>query len=101
MATYSFPAKLWLWTNKTAPESWHFITLPQDVTDEIEDSLSGPRAGFGSVKVSVTTGNTTWKTSLFPSKEEESFVLPIKKSVREAEGLAAGRSAQFTVEPLV
>ena len=49
----------------------------------------GRRRGFGSVKVAVTLGESTWTTSLFPQKSGGWF-LPIKKPVRVAEGLAFG-----------
>lgn len=42
------------------------------------------RRGFGSVRVEVTVGPTTWCTSIFPSKESGSYVLPVKKAVRAA-----------------
>jgi len=35
-------------------------------------------------------GASTWRTSVFPSAEERTFVLPVKKAVRTAEGLAEG-----------
>jgi len=83
---WMFDAEVWLWKVDAA---CHFITVPQEVADEIED-LAVNRGGFGSVRVEVTIGSSTWRTSLFPSKEKESFVLPIKKPVRVAEGLGVG-----------
>ncbi|MCD9152852.1 DUF1905 domain-containing protein [Aeromicrobium duanguangcaii] len=83
---FEFAADLWLWRENGA---WHFITVPPDVSDEIED-LAGPRGGFGSVKVEATVGGTTWRTSLFPSTEQRSFVMPVKRAVRVAESCGAG-----------
>lgn len=80
---WTFTAEVWLWK---ADAAWHFITLPEDVANEIED-MAVNRGGFGSVRVEVTIGSSTWRTSIFPSKEAESFVLPLKKAVRVAEGL--------------
>lgn len=59
---------------------------------------AGPREGFGSVRVQATVGSTTWHTSLFPDATTGSFVLPVKKPVRLAEGLAAGASCEVTLE---
>ena len=50
---------------------------------------SGRRRGFGSVRVTVTLGDSRWQTSLFPNKDG-SWFLPIKKPVRVAEGLVDG-----------
>lgn len=71
--------------------------MPEDITDQIDDTLAGPRAGFGSVRVEVTIGDTVWRTSLFPSKEQAAFILPIKKSVRDAQGLGESDAARITV----
>lgn len=98
MVRYTFEAPLWLW--EVPQGSWHFVTLPTDIADEIEDLQSGPRRGFGAVKVRVTIGETTWITSAFPSRDAESLILPIKAQVRRAEGLNAGDTASITVELL-
>jgi hypothetical protein len=50
------------------------------------------RRGFGSVRVRVTVGATTWNTSIFPDTKSESYVLPVKKAVRSSEGLGDGSS---------
>ena len=85
---WTFTAEVWLWRGDAG---WHFITLPYEVADEIEDAVVD-RRGFGSIRVEVTIGSSTWRTSIFPSKEAESFVLPLKKAVRVAEGLEEGSS---------
>ena len=53
--------------------------------------------GFGSVRVEVTVGETVWRTSLFPSAEAGAYVLPVKKAVRVAEGLADDAVAEVTI----
>ena len=83
---WDFDAEVWLWKSNAA---WHFVTVPEEVADEIED-MPVNWGGFGSVRVEVTIGSSTWRTSLFPSKEVGSFVLPLKKSVRVAQGLGVG-----------
>lgn len=89
---YRFMASLWLWKDEG---SWWFVTLPDDVSDDIEERHGASAAGFVSIKVEVTVGGTTWRTSLFPSKEVRAYVLPVKKAVRTAEALAEGE--QFKV----
>ena len=82
---WEFTAPLWPYS-EDAPDSWWFLSLPFEVTDEIED-VAGPRKGFGSVPVEVTIGRSTWRTSVFPDGRRKTFVLPVKKAVRRAEGL--------------
>lgn len=65
--------------------SWYFVSIDKTIADEIKkNELAGVRRGFGSVPVTVRLGETTWKTSIFPDKSG-GFLLPMKKSVREAE----------------
>jgi hypothetical protein len=88
--SFEFDAELWLYPGKAA---WVFATVPTDVADEILD-VAPPAAGFGSVKVLVGIGGTEWSTSLFPDKSAGSFVLPIKRSVRDAESVDVGDSVR-------
>lgn len=89
---YEFSAELWQWEARTS--SWFFVSVPPDVADEIDDQHGGSAAGFGSLPVAVTIGATSWETSIFPSKQEESYVLPVKKAVRTAESLGDGDTAR-------
>jgi hypothetical protein len=95
VTTYDFSAPLWRWEAKDEETSgaWFFVSLPFDVSDEIE-ATAGPGNGFGSVRVEVTVGTTTWRTSVFPSSEQKTYVLPVKKAVRLAEGLEEGGEAK-------
>ena len=90
---WEFDAEVWLWK---ADAAWHFITVPEEVADEIEDAVIEWR-GFGSVRVQATIGATTWRTSIFPSKEIGSFILPVKKSVRSAEDLGEGDTCAVVI----
>jgi hypothetical protein len=98
MAAYTFTSEMWLWQSNGGT-AWTFITLPQDVSDEIEDTVP-MKGGFGSVKVDVTIGATEWSTSLFPSTEYYSYILPVKKPVRVKEKLDHGDQVVVTVSPV-
>ncbi|WP_278315106.1 DUF1905 domain-containing protein [Lolliginicoccus levis] len=93
---WEFDADLFLWRGDAV--SWTFLRLPLDVAEEIHDQQAGPRAGFGSVRVAVTIGSTTWHTSVFPDKPTGSFLLPIKKQVRAAEGVSEGDTVTVVLE---
>ena len=92
-----FEAELWIWDARQA-DRWTFVTLPADVSDEIRERSGEPRRGFGSVRVRVTVGATTWTTSIFPSSGGGAYVLPIKQAVRRAEALDAGDVATVRLE---
>jgi hypothetical protein len=91
-----FDAELWIWDARRG-DSWTFVSLPGDASEEIREQAGGPRRGFGSLRVRVTVGGSTWRTSIFPDSTRK-YVLPIKRAVREAEGLDAGDVATLTVE---
>jgi hypothetical protein len=84
---YRFDAEVWLHDGDAA---WHFVTVPADVSDDIEARTAEHRRGFGSARVRVTVGGTTWTTSVFPDTKRQAYVLPVKKQVRSAEHVAAG-----------
>lgn len=93
----TFEAELWVWSAKDGGDatSWVFVTVPEDVSDEIRDLAGEPR-GFGSSRVEVTIGATTWRTSVFPNSDEPgTFALPLKKAVRKAEGLEVGEATRI------
>ena len=91
---YEFSASLWLWKDDS---SWWFVTVPDDMSDDIEERHGSSAGGFGSIKVEVTVGTTTWRTSLFPSMEQRAYVLPMKKAVRSAEALEEGKPFQVSL----
>jgi Domain of unknown function (DUF1905) len=87
--------KLWRWQGKAkdgapSPVSWFFITIDGEVADAIRAASPGRTAAWGSVYVTVTIGVTTWRTSLFPSKDVGGYLLPVKAAVRKAERLNEG-----------
>ncbi|HVQ91900.1 MAG TPA: DUF1905 domain-containing protein [Mycobacteriales bacterium] len=96
--TFTFDAELWLWDARKG-DSWTFVSLPAEPSEEIRE-LAGPtpQRGFGSVRVRVTVGGTSWATSIFPDASSGSYVLPIKKAVRRSEKLDTGDVANVTIE---
>lgn len=84
---FEFTSTLWRHHGDAA---WYFITLPHDVADDIDQLTAPTHRGFGSVRVEVTIGTSTWRTSLFPDSKASSYVLPVKRAIREAEGLDDG-----------
>ena len=96
--TYSFTAELWEWTGKAA---WHFLSVPEGITDEIDEVYGDQAAGFGSVKVEVTIGSSTWRTSIFPDTKRGCFILPVKAAVRKAEDLSDGSPADVELRVVI
>lgn len=92
-----FEAELWMWDARRG-DSWTFVSLPAEASEEIRDLAGGVRRGFGSLRVRVTVGGSKWQTSIFPDSARGCYVLPVKRAVRTAEGLDVGDVASVTVE---
>jgi hypothetical protein len=95
---FTFIGKCWLWQGKG---TWHFITLPQDKSEEIKffsDNHFGKRRGWRSVRVSANIGGTIWETSIFPSGSLEAYILPIKAEVRKKQKIVAGNDVEVLLQ---
>ena len=94
--THSGP--LWRWTTPSAPAAWFFVTIDGAAGEALSGTaimrrLEGASRGFGSLKVVATIGGSSFKNSVFPSKEL-GWLLPVKASVRKAEGLGEGDAVE-------
>lgn len=85
--------RVWEWEGKG---SWHFVTIEKPQAEKIKNNYPWPRRGFGSIPVNITIGKTPWKTSVFPEKNG-SFLLPIKKEIRDIEGIKKGDSIKIVL----
>ncbi len=84
--TYKIKAKVWLYRGIGG---WHFVTLPVKQSLIIRTLHKNKSHSFGSIAVLVTLGKTQWKTSLFPDKKSNSYLLAIKAEVRKNENISA------------
>lgn len=94
---YKFSAKVWIYDGD---DPWHFVTIEKEDSEEIKKEEPWPRKGFGSIPVKVTIGKTSWNTSIFPEKKG-TYVLPIKKLVREQEKIVVGDEIKINLEVVV
>jgi hypothetical protein len=79
-ASYSFKAELWLYPGEAG---WHFLTLPAEVADDVRVQTAGASKAFGSIKVTAEVAGHSWQTSLFRDNKSSSYLLPVKKGVRD------------------
>ena len=76
----------------------YFVILPEAIAAEIAAQTAGSGRAFGSVKVSVSIGRSSWNTTLL--RRDGRYVLPIRKPVRVAEGLREGERVAVTISVL-
>lgn len=79
--------------------SWFFTAVPPELSEDIRE-IPRPYRGFGSVRVRARIGGSVWATSIFPDSQRASYVLPLKKAVRDAEGLVDGGPVTVRLEIL-
>ena len=83
-----FRSRIWL---HQGVGSWHFVTLPKDMSAAIRSRAAGRAKPGGSLPVTVTIGAARWKTSIFFDRKRTAYLLPIKAAVRVREQLQAGQ----------
>lgn len=84
---YTFTAQLWLYPGMTG--NWHFVSLPKKDAAEIKKTFGASARGWGSLRVGARIGTTKWKTSIFPDKKNDTYLLPVKADVRIREHIVA------------
>ncbi len=96
-----FDAEVFVWAART--ESWFFAAVPAEVGADIRE-IPRMRRGFGAVRVQARIGATVWRTSIFPDSSGDgpsgAYVLPLKRAVREAEGIGDSGTVRVRLEVL-
>ncbi|MGE5601942.1 MAG: DUF1905 domain-containing protein [Nitrososphaerales archaeon] len=80
-----FDGQIWYWRG---PAPWYFVTVPPLEAGELRALSAVVTYGWGMIPAKVRIGKTEWPTALWP--KDGSYIVPIKASVRAAEGLAEG-----------
>lgn len=80
-----FSGEIWFWRG---PAPHHFITVPDEESGALEAASAFVTYGWGMIPVAARIGATEWTTSLFP--QDGRYIVPVKASVRNAEGLELG-----------
>ena len=70
------------------PAPWHFVTMPERESAELQENSSAASYGWGCIPVHARIGETSYTTSLFP--KDGRYLVPVKTAVRKAEGLELG-----------
>jgi hypothetical protein len=77
---------------------WHFVTIPEDLSEDIKKQFGDLKRGWGSLPVRVTVGKTTWETSIFPDKKSKAYLLPVKADVRKKEKILIDNKIRLILE---
>jgi hypothetical protein len=88
-------AKVWIYSGKGA---WHFVSIPTEIAINIDRIHKHEKRGWGSLPVIVQLGESTWKTSIFPDKKTNTYILPLKADIRKKEKINEGDEIDFTIQ---
>lgn len=97
-ATFSFKFEGKVTLYPGPPADWYFVYLPKELSQELDQLFADQKRGFGSLPVLVTMGEFIWKTSIFPSSEQKTFMLPVKLEARKRAGVTVGDSVKISLE---
>jgi hypothetical protein len=89
----SFAGELWFWKG---PSPFHFVTVPEEESAELRAVSSLVTYGWGVIPVTARIRSTAWTTSLFP--KNDGYLVPVKTSVRVAEGLELGDQVPIVLD---
>ncbi len=81
---------MWRWPGDGG---WHFITLDRDLTAKIRE-----RYGKGMIRIIARVGISSWNTSLFPHTRDKTYLICIKKIIRQNEDLFENDLVQLKFE---
>ena len=91
--TLLFKGPVWYWPG---PAPYYFIRIPPAESAEIKAIQHLATYGWGVIPATVTVGDTTWTTSLFP--KDGLFLVPVKLRIRKVLGLEEADTAEVKLE---
>ena len=81
---YEFFARVWQYSSTGG---WYFISLPVSISKEIRENLKWQEEGWGRMKATAQIGNHKWETAIWFDTKINTYLLPLKASIRKKENL--------------
>ncbi len=85
---FEFSAEVWVYN---AAGGWHFVSLPQELTNEIRTYGKDLERGWGRLPVTALVNTTEWKTSLWYDTRRQTYLLAFNAAVRRKEAIKSGQ----------
>lgn len=90
-----FASELFRWSARR--EDVYLLEIPEDLSAMIRE-IPRPTRGFGSVRVAAQIGDVVWATSIFPDAQRGTYVLPVKRAVRDAAVITDGDTVHVRID---
>lgn len=91
---YQFTAKIW---KHSSTGSWYFVSLPQDLSNEIRKNLKWQEEGWGRMKAWACISEIEWNTAIWFDKKRGTYLLPLKAEIRQKAKLKAGDEIELVL----
>lgn len=91
---YDFSSTVWQYASAGG---WHFVSLPVELASEIRDALRTEEAGWGRLKATAEIGNSKWDTAIWFDTKLNTYLLPIKATIRAHEKISAGDTVRACI----
>ncbi len=92
---YSLTSQVWLYPGLSG---WHFISIPKEQGGKIREKYRHLHKGWSSLPIEIYLGKTRWNTSMFWSKDAQSYILPLKAEVRRKEEIMVNDTVKYTIK---
>ncbi len=94
MTTYTCSGEVWKYDG---PASWHFISLPAEVSANIRAMFSVAETGWGRLHVRAAINNVAWDTAIWYDTKRSAYLLPLKAKIRTMCGVDVGMHVKVTL----
>ena len=84
---YTFNGVVW---RHQETGGWHFVTLPKIMSKKIRKLHGSSEEGWGRLKVIAEFKEAKWETAIWYDTKHESYILPIKATIRKKENINDG-----------
>lgn len=87
---YEFVAKVW-------QQCWCFVSLPEEMANEIRENLKFLEEGWGRLKTTAKIGNSEWETAIWFDTKHKTYLLPIKAEIRKKEKIEVDKEVEIII----
>jgi hypothetical protein len=78
------------------PAPFHFVTVPPAESEMVHDVASVVTYGWGMIPATVTIGDTTVTTALWP--KDGGYIVPIKKVLQDRERVTVDDAVEIVLD---
>ena len=77
--------------------TWIIVSLPKELSIDIRDNFKRLEEGWGRLKVVVKIGNSEWNTSIWFDTKQDTYLLPLKATIRKKESIVLNKETNITI----